>query len=215
MSENEPVSASSLAKALLEMGAIRFGRFTLPNGRRSPYDIDLRLVPSHPDIYTTVLAAYVELAERVGADKFDAIAGVATAGVTISSPLAVMLKMPMMYVRKHGEGRGQGRLVEGISKRGSRVLLIDDLVSSGASVAYSAGALRKEGYKVSDSAVLVDRLEGGKAKLASIGVKLSSFTTIIDLLKALRELKLVKASQVDAALLQTGPNRRARKANRK
>ncbi|MDV3293243.1 MAG: orotate phosphoribosyltransferase [Nitrososphaerales archaeon] len=215
MSEHERVSASSLGRALFEMGALRFGSFTLPNGRRSPYDVDLRLVPSHPDIYTTVLAAYVELAESVGADKFDAIAGVATAGVTISSPLAVMLKKPMMYVRKRGEGRGHGRVVEGASKRGSRVLLIDDLVSSGASVAYSAGALRKEGYRVSDSVVLVDRLEGGEAKLASIGVKLNSFTTITDLLKALRELKLVKGSQVDAVLLRSGQSSGARKAHRK
>lgn len=187
------------------MDALRFESFTLPNGKRSLYDIDLRLVPSYPEIYTTVLAAYVELVDRVGASKFDSIAGVATAGVTISSPLTIMLKKPMMYVRKRGERRRTGRLVEGVSKRGSRVLVIDDLVSTGASIAYAAGALRKEGYKVTDAAVLVDRLEGGEKNLASVGVNLSSFVDIKDLLEALRQSRLVKKSRVEAILRRTGP----------
>lgn len=198
--EAERVSAGSLAKSLLGMKALRFGEFTLPNGVRSPYDIDLRLVPSFPDIYTTVLAAYVELTERVGEGKFDSIAGVATAGVTVSAPLAVMLKKPMMYVRKHGEERGGGRLVEGISERGSRVLLIDDLVSTGASLVAATDALRREGYIVEDTAVLVDRLEGGGARLAEVGVRLNSFATTRELFSALLDAKLVRRAQVEPIL---------------
>jgi len=205
VSHAERVSASSLAKALFQMGAIRFGSFTLPNGRRSLYDIDLRLVPSYPEVYTTVLAAYVELMEEAGTGNYDAIAGVATAGVTVSSPLAVMTKKPMMYVRKKGEGRGRGKLVEGVAKRGSRVMIIDDLVSTGASLVYAAGALRKDGYKVNGAAVLVDRREGGRKKLASVGVRLRSFTTISDLLEALRESRLVKKSQVESILRRVVP----------
>jgi orotate phosphoribosyltransferase len=206
------VNFNSLAKALLEMGALRLGDFTLPNGRRSFYDIDLRLIPSYPDTYTTVLAAFVELVEGVGASKFDTIAGVATAGVTISSPLAIMLKKPMMYVRKQGEGRGQDGLLEGISAPGSRVLIVDDLVSTGTSIVSAAGALRKKGYRVTDAAVLVDRLEGGKENLATIGVNLSSYASIKNLLQALRQMKLAKSSQVKAILEQAGAHRRAQKA---
>ena len=205
---------NSLTKALFEMGALRLGDFTLPNGKRSFYDIDLRLVPSYPDIYTTVLAAYVELVEGLGAGRFDAIAGVATAGVTISSPLAIMLKKPMMYVRKQGESRGQDGLVEGVSAPGSRVLIIDDLVSSGTSMVSAAGALRKKGYRVTDTAVLVDRLEGGKEKLATIGVKLNSYASIENLLQALHRMKLAKKSQVEAILEQARAHRRAQGARR-
>lgn len=211
MSHAERVSASSLAKALFEMGAVRFGSFTLPSGKRSPYDIDLRLVPSHPDVYTTVLAAYVELVEGVGTNNYDAIAGIATAGVTVSSPLAVMTKKPMMYVRKKGESHGPGKPVEGLVKRGSRVIIVDDLVGSGRSLVYSAGALRKEGYRVADAAVLLDRLEGGKSNLESIGVRLHSFTTTKDLLEALAESKLVTRSQVDTILKRIGPQSLRRK----
>jgi len=204
--EPERVSTSSLAKALYEMGALRFGSFTLPNGRQSPYDIDLRLVPSYPDTYITVLAAYVELAEGVGTSKFDSVVGVATAGLTISSPLAVMLKKPMMYVRKEGEGRDLGRLVEGVSVPRSRVLIIDDLVSTGASMVSATSALRKKGFRVTDAAVLVDRMEGGRKRLASVGVKLNSFTSIRELMRALHESKLVKKSQVDAILRRREPS---------
>jgi len=206
------VNFNSLAKALLEMGALRLGDFTLPNGRRSFYDIDLRLIPSYPDTYTTVLAAFVELVEGVGASKFDTIAGVATAGVTISSPLAIMLKKPMMYVRKQRESRGQDGLLEGISAPGSRVLIIDDLVSTGTSIVSAAGALRKKGYRVTDAAVLVDRLEGGKENLATVGVNLSSYASIKNLLQALRRMKLAKSSQVKAILEQARAHRRAQKA---
>jgi len=192
------------------MGALRLGDFILPSGKRSSYDIDLRLVPSYPDIYTTVLAAYVELVERVVANGYDVIAGVAIAGLAMSSPLAIMLKKPMMYVRKHGEGRGPDRLVEGTALPGSRVLIIDDLVSSGQSLVYATSALRKNGYKVTDTAVLVDRLEGGKSRLAEVGVRLNSFASIGDLLQGLQQAKLVKKSQVEAILGHTEAGRIAR-----
>jgi orotate phosphoribosyltransferase len=104
-----------------------------------------------------VLAAYVEPFDGIGEGKFDAIAGVATADVTISSHLAIMLKKPMMYVRTHEVARGL-RLVEGTSWHGSCVLLIDDLVSTGTSMVSAIDALRREGYEVTDAAVLVDRL---------------------------------------------------------
>lgn len=57
VSHTERVSADSLARVIFQMEAVRFGSFTLPNGKKSSYDIDLRLVPSHPEVYTTVLAA--------------------------------------------------------------------------------------------------------------------------------------------------------------
>lgn len=211
----ERVNAGSLAKALLGMGALRFGNFTLPNGIQSHYDIDLRLVPSFPETYTTVLAAYVELVEGVGTANFDAISGVATAGLTISSPLAIMLKKPMMYVRKEGEGRGAGRLVEGTSAPGSRVLIIDDLVSSGTSMVSAARALRKSGYRVTDAAVLVDRLEGGKDNLAAIGVSLRPYSTIHDLLEALQRARVVKKGQVSTILEQAAARVRKQKPARK
>lgn len=146
----------------------------------------------------------MELVEGVGTGNYDAIAGIATAGVTVSSPLAVMTKKLMMYVRKRGESRGHGKLVEGAVRRGSRVIIVDDLVSSGKSLVYSVGALRKAGYRVADAAVLLDRMEGGRSKLESVGVRLHSFTATNDLLEALRDSGLTNKSTVDAILKRIG-----------
>jgi orotate phosphoribosyltransferase len=211
MSHAGRASTGFLAKALFEMGAIWFGSFTLPDGRKSSYDVDLRLVPSHPEVYTKVLAAYLELVEGVGTHNCDAIVGVATAGVTVSSPLAVMTKKPMMYVRKKGESHSPGKPVEGIAKRGSRVILVDNIVSSGGSLVYSVAAPRKDGYKVDDAAVLLDRLEGGGSKLERVGVRLHSYTTTEDLLEALRDSKPATRSRVDAILKRIGPSTAHRK----
>jgi orotate phosphoribosyltransferase len=210
----ERVTSATLARSLLDMGALRFGGFKLPNGRRSQYDIDLRLIPSFPDVYITVLAAYVELVEGIHGVDFDAICGVATAGLTVSSPLAIMLKKPMMYVRKEGEGRGEGRLVEGIAKKGANALIIDDLVSSGASLVKAALALRKAGYRVTDVAVLVDRMEGGRENLAANGVRLHSYTDVREVLRSLKGSKGVRESDVVAALRQAGPDTGGRRKSR-
>lgn len=203
----ERVTAASLTESLLRMGALRFGEFKLPNGRSSLYDVDLRLIPSFPDVYITVLAAYVELTEGVKRAEFDAVCGVATAGLTISSPLAIMLKKPMMYVRKEGQGRGTGRLVEGVSRKGANVLIIDDLVSTGSSMVRAAAALRKSGYKVTDVAVLVDRLEGGRENLSAAGVELHSYTDIVEMMESIRGSKSVKDSEIAAVLKQMSPHR--------
>lgn len=193
-----------LAEALFRIGAIRFGSFTLSSGRQSSYYVDLRLVPSHPRVYNLVLACYTSLLRRIGDAEFDVIAGVATAGVTISSPLADRLQKPMLYVRADEKGHGLGKRVEGLAEPSSRVLIIDDVVTSGGSVSTAAAALEQAGYKAKDCAVLIDRLEGGDANLRAVGVRLNSFTNIRELAQELYTSKLLSKRGADAISLQTG-----------
>jgi orotate phosphoribosyltransferase len=196
------VSVKLLAEALHAIGAIRFGDFTLSSGRRSSYYVDLRLVPSHPEVYAMVLRAYSELLKNVGGAQFDAIAGIATAGVTISSPLAVQLKKPMMYVRTDTKGHGLDRLVEGRAPAGSRVVITDDLATSGGSILAAAAALRKMDYRVEDSVVLIDRLEGAASNLREAGIRLISFASISDLVLSLRESGLLSTHEAETISLQ-------------
>jgi orotate phosphoribosyltransferase len=192
----------ALAEALFRIGALRFGKFTLASGKTSSYYVDLRMVPSDPVTYGLVVSAYQALAEEVGESSFDAVAGVATAGVTISSPLAYLLKKPMVYVRSEEKGHGLGKRVEGAVKPGWRALVIDDLVTTGGSIISAVEALRGAGCIVRDSAVLVDRLEGAKANLAAAGVKLHSFVNIKELVETLFELKKVTKGDLQAVLKQ-------------
>ena len=191
-----------LAAALFRIGALRFGKFTLASGKLSSYYLDLRVVPSDPEAYGLAIAAYESVAKAIGLDAFDAVAGVATAGVTFSSPLAYILKKPMLYVRKEEKGHGLGRQVEGAARPGWRVLVVDDLVTTGGSIISAVEALRKSGCVVRDAAALVDRLEGGKSKLASAGVALSAFADVKELVETLFKGKMMTKADYQAVLKQ-------------
>jgi orotate phosphoribosyltransferase len=193
---------SALADALFRIGALRFGRFTLASGRSSSYYLDLRVLPSDPEAYGLAISAYQTVAKGIGERNFDAIAGVATAGVTASSPLAYMLKKPMLYVRSEEKAHGLGRRVEGAVRPGWRTLVVDDLVTTGGSILSAVEALRGSGCVVKEALVLVDRLEGAKARLASAGVRLNSFIDIKELVEMLFAGKKVTKADRDAVLKQ-------------
>ncbi len=192
----------ALAEALFRIGALRFGKFTLASGKSSSYYVDLRVVPSDPETYRLAVTAYLTVVKGLGEESFDVVAGVATAGVTISSPLAYILKKPMVYVRKEEKGHGLGKQVEGMVRPGWRALVVDDLATTGGSIISAVEALRRAGCTVNDALVLVDRLEGGKANLAKLGVKLSSFADIKGLVVTLHQQKKVTKGDYEAVLKQ-------------
>jgi orotate phosphoribosyltransferase len=192
----------ALAEALFRIGALRFGKFTLASGKTSSYYLDLRVVPSDPQAYELTIAAYLAMARKMGAQSFDVVAGVATAGITVSSPLAYVLKKPMVYVRREQKGHGLGKLVEGAVTPGWRALVVDDLITDGGSKIDAVEILRKSGCVVSDVMVLVDRLEGGKANLRAAGVELHAFADIKELVETLHGLKKVTKADLRAVLSQ-------------
>ena len=192
----------ALAESLFRIGALRFGKFTLSSGKTSSYYLDLRVVPSYPDAYALEIEAFRSVAKEIGLQNFDVVAGVATAGVTISSPLAFLLKKPMVYVRKEEKAHGMGKSVEGAPQPRWRALVVDDVVTSGGSIMASVEGLRKASCVVNDAAVLVDRLEGGKGNLAAQKVRLNAFMDIRELVGSLFEEKMVPKRDYDAVMRQ-------------
>ena len=192
----------ALAEALFRIGALRFGKFTLASGKTSSYYLDLRVVPSDPEAYGLSISAYLAVAREIGESTFDAVAGVATAGVTVSSPLAYLLKKPMVYVRSEEKGHGLGKLIEGSVRPAWRTLVVDDLITTGGSILSAVDALRRSGCNVTDALVLVDRLEGGKTNLQRAGVRLSSFADVKELVETLYQLKKVTKADREAVLKQ-------------
>ncbi|RLI35116.1 orotate phosphoribosyltransferase [Candidatus Bathyarchaeota archaeon] len=175
-----------LALTLAQLQALKFGSFRLTSGRQSPYYIDLRVIPSHPKAFRLCMEAYRRLAEKVGLENFDVVAGIPTTGMIYASILAYQLGKPLVYVRKEVKSWGLGREMEGHLEKGARILLVDDLVTTGKSLLEAADALERAGGKPVYAVVLVDREEGGRENLERRGITLQAYTRITELLKVLR-----------------------------
>jgi len=192
-----------LIQILVRTGAIKFGAFTLASGKLSPYYIDLRLIPSYPEAFRKILGFYVNLAKtEIGLKNFDRIAGIPTAGIPFSAVLAFNLEKPFLYVRKEIKTHGRERRVEGLLMPGDRILLVDDLITTGTSLLGAADAVIAEGAVVKDALVLIDREEGGKQALSKLGIKLHYLLKISEAAKKLYEVGVVDQEQLKAILKQ-------------
>jgi orotate phosphoribosyltransferase len=198
--ENEK---SELSRILHKIGAIRFGTFKLTSGRTSPYYIDLRIVPSFPDVLSEVCNIYVKLIESdMGIESFDRIAGIPTAGIPFASVLAFRLKKPFLYIRPIVKRHGRERRIEGLLMPGDRILLVDDLVTTGLSLTKAAEAIRAEGGVVTDTLVLMDREEGGKERLKKDNIALHYLLTAREAAKKLLELGAIEEDQFKTIMRQ-------------
>lgn len=139
-----------MARAILAAGCVTIKAkptFRWASGIHSPIYTDNRLLLGHPRQRNAISQAFLDTI-RSKKIACDVIAGVATSGIPLAAILADRLKKPLVYVRPQPKGHGRGRQVEGHFKKGARVLLIEDLVSTGGSSLAAVKALRKEGARV-------------------------------------------------------------------
>jgi orotate phosphoribosyltransferase len=196
---------TELSRILVKTGATKFGLFKLSSGKLSPYYIDLRMIPGDPKALETVIEIYETMARsKIGVTSFDRIAGVPTAGVPYASILAYTLSKPFLYVRRETKTHGGERRVEGQLFPGERVVLVDDLITTGKNTLQAAEAIRAEGGQVEDVIVLIDRQEGGAAALAQAQLKLCAFTTVTRIARRLHESAVIEDDQYKAILAQIG-----------
>jgi len=194
---------AELSQILVKTGATKFGLFKLSSGKLSPYYIDLRMIPGDPRALHTVIDIYEMMTKsKIGVASFDRIAGVPTAGVPYASILAYGLTKPFLYVRREAKMHGGERRIEGQLLPGERVVLVDDLITTGKNTLQAAEAIRAEGGQVRHAIVLIDRQEGGAAALAEAGLKLHAFTTVTRIARRLREFGLIDDDQYKAILAQ-------------
>lgn len=192
-----------ICKILDRIGALKFGAFKLTSGKMSPYYIDLRIVPSFPDAFQKICDFTAKLVKsEIGTDNFERIVGVPVAGMPIASVVAFTLKKPFLYVRRGARLHGRGRRIEGIIAPGNRVLLVDDLVTTGLSFQKAAKSITAEGGVVSDAVVLIDRQEGGKKRLEKSGIKLHALLSVTEIVNTLHELGTIDEEQAKLILKQ-------------
>ena len=192
-----------MANILFKVDAVKFGVFKLSSGKASPYYIDLRVIPSFPDAFHEICESYAQyITNQIGVKNFDRIAAIPIAGIPFASQIAYNLNKPFIYVRKGIHLSGRERRVEGVLASGDKVLLIDDLITTGLSLKESTDAVRAEGGVVTDAVVFLDREEGGRELLEKSGVKLHSVLKISEIAKTLYEMDAIDHESLRTILKQ-------------
>jgi uridine monophosphate synthetase len=185
-----------LIRDLARIGAVRFGAFTLKSGQQSPIYIDLRLLASHPDVLRRTATAY---AAQLRGLEYDRIAAIPYAALPIGTAVALHMGQPLIYPRKETKEYGTQRAIEGAYAPGERVVVLDDLITTGGSKIEAIEPLRNAGLAVTDVVVLIDRQGGGREELAAHGYRLHSVFTlgrILDVLAAHRTISGEQRAQV-------------------
>lgn len=180
------------ATFLHQNGALKFGDYTLSSGKNSSYYVDLRLVSSFPHQFRKMVKKLQDLiSEEIGFDNFDCLASVPTGGLVIASALAMETVKPLIYVRTKPKEHGTTKSIEGVIHKGMKVIMIDDVATTGHSVIDSIKQLKDAGIIVNDVFVILNRLEGAEKTLSLEGIKMHQLTDIIQITKSLHEANLV------------------------
>jgi len=177
---------------LHQNNAIKFGDFTLSSGKKSSYYADLRVVPSFPHQFRKMVKGLQALiSDQIGYDNFDCIASVPTGGLVIASALAIETVKPLVYVRTKPKEHGTSKSIEGKIEKGAKILIVDDVATTGGSVSNAITLLKEAGAKITDAYVIINRMEGADKLLQSQGVKLHSLTNILEITEILHKENLV------------------------
>ena len=167
---------------VLKTEAFQRGNFILASGRASTYYIDCRMATLHPE--GSYLVGKV-IFERIKDDAVDAVGGLTMGADPIATAVALVSYLegkpiPAFIARKEPKTHGRGRWVEGPLKPGSRVVIVDDVITTGESALKAISAVEQEGCTVLKVVALVDRLEGGREALTERGYTVESIFTIED-----------------------------------
>lgn len=194
-----PDIAEHTAGHLLQIGAVKLSPlqpFTWASGWKSPIYCDNRLTLSYPEVRSFIKQQLAELVSRqfVGAD---AIAGVATAGIPQGALIADELQKPFSYVRSKPKDHGMENLIEGRIEAGQRVVVVEDLISTGGSSLKAAEALQKAGAVVLGMvAIFTYGFEVAEENFTKGGIRLFCLTNYNVLIKVAREKGYIQAGDL-------------------
>ncbi len=167
-----------LIRLLKECGAIQFGRFVLTSGAVSDYYIDVKKASTNPTVLKKIAESMAEYAKG-----YDFIAGMELGAVPIVVALSLETNVPYVIVRKEKREHGTGKQIEGADVKDKKVLIVEDVTTSGGSVVKTVKILRENKAKVDEVLVVVDREGGTEEKLHSLDISFIPLLSVSDILK--------------------------------
>ena len=168
-----------LAKRIYDTAHIT-GDFLLRSGARSTEYFDKYLFEADPDLLKHIAVAMQKLVP----EGIDALAGLEMGGIPIATMLSQLTGLPVLFVRKKPKDYGTCKIAEGGQVRGRKLLIVEDVVTSGGAILDAAKALREEGAVLGPVVCVIDRESGGPANLAKVELKLSPLFTMSELKQA-------------------------------
>ena len=199
--KNPSAVAKNIAAGLLQINAIKLSPanlFTWASGWRSPIYCDNRRVLSHPEMRGRVRDAFAELV-RVKYPSAEVIAGVATGAIAHGVLVAEALGLPFIYVRSAPKGHGLENLIEGEYTTGQKVVVIEDLISTGGSSLAAVGALKAAGLEILGmAAIFTYGFDTAVRNFTEAGVVLDTLSDYPTLIALAEETGYVKAGDVAA-----------------
>lgn len=169
-------------RELVKQQSLRFGDFTLASGKKASFYLDCRQLTLHPQGANQVGAGMLEL---LGDQLPDAIGGMAIGADPITAATITLagqrnLNLKGFIVRKEAKQHGMGRQVEGPVVKGEKVVIVEDVVTSGGSALAAVEAARQFGLEVQGILAVIDRLEGGRESIEAAGLSLKTLLTVRD-----------------------------------
>ena len=167
-----------LIHLLKECGAIQFGRFVLTSGAISDYYIDIKKASTSPNILEKIAQAMADYAEG-----YDLLAGMELGAVPLVVALSLVTKIPYVIIRKMDREHGTGKQIEGGDVKNKKILVIEDVTTSGGSLVKTLNILRENKGKVDEVLVVVDRESGAEERLRDLDVNFIPLLSVSDILK--------------------------------
>lgn len=192
--------AKEVAKSLLDIKAVSLSPqdpFTWASGIRSPIYCDNRVTMSYPAVRKQIAQGLADLIKEKYPDA-EVIAGTATAGIPHAAWIADILDLPMVYIRSKAKDHGTGRKIEGKITEGQKMVVVEDLISTGGSVIEASKAAELEGAKVLGCvAIFTYELAKGTKNFADAGLAIDTLSNYSMLLEVAHETNYISEAELD------------------
>ncbi len=186
------MTRKDIIREFYELEIIQFGEFQLKSGMISPFYIDMRKVVSHPPVFKAIC---IKIWDQIKEVAFDFVCGVPYSGLVFASAAGAMFNLPLVVKRKERKNYGTAKMVEGDFRRGDQVILIEDIVTSGASLVETLEEVEDVGLEVPKIVCIIDRQQGGSTVLRDQGYKMSCLFTMDEIVETMKDLGKLSEDQ--------------------